>query len=67
MNHNIIALIPIVNETIAGTNLQLNYNANIDPVNAKPIQVPTGAEMTIIASQNDLELTGKYASTNNGP
>jgi len=67
INHKITQQIPIEKAIIAGVNLQVNPRASMDPVNANPIQVPRGAEITIIASHRDLELTGKYASTNRGP
>ena len=50
-----------------GESLQSYPLANMDPMNANPIHVPSGPEITIIDNQNDLVLRGKYASTNRGP
>jgi len=59
---------PPINKAIkTGVNFQVYPADSIEPVNANPIQVPNGLEMTTIANQNDFELNGKYASTNRGP
>ena len=54
MNQSKIHPTPMPKAIARGAILQVYPLASIEPMNANPIHVPNGQEITIIASQNDL-------------